>query len=98
MNLRSKLGQLRLIAWLEGWSLILLLFLAMPFKYLLDMPLLVRYIGMAHGLLFVVYVLWVIMVGIEQGWKIRLFLLAFLASILPFGTFYADKHWFIEKN
>ena len=55
--LNDRLGQLRLIAWIEGISFLLLLFVAMPMKYLADRPSMVRILGMAHGLLFVLFIL-----------------------------------------
>ena len=42
---------------IEGWSYLILLFIAMPLKYIFDMPLAVRIVGSAHGLLFVAYVI-----------------------------------------
>ena len=61
------MGRLRLIAFLEGLSLLVLLGIAMPLKYLAGQPAAVRYVGMTHGLLFVLYVLLVIQVAIGTG-------------------------------
>jgi integral membrane protein len=54
----------------------------------------VRVVGMAHGLLFVLYVLLVIQVKIEYGWSFKKMALALLASVVPFGTFWADAKLF----
>ena len=54
------------IALLEGISLLLLLFFAMPMKYIYELPIYVKVIGMAHGLLFVVYVALALMLKIEE--------------------------------
>lgn len=43
---------LRLINFFEGVSFLLLLLVAMPLKYLFDLPLAVRIAGGLHGLLF----------------------------------------------
>lgn len=89
--LTSSLGRFRAIAFLEGLSLVLLLFVAMPVKYSLGEPLLVRYIGMAHGLLFILYILLTIGQHSEHDWKLWPTTLGVLvASLIPFGTFYVD--------
>jgi integral membrane protein len=94
--LSSTLGRLRIVGFLEGLSFLVLLGIAMPLKYLAGQPEAVRMVGMAHGLLFVLYVLLVIMATIEHGWSFKKAVLAFLASLVPFGTFYADKKLFRE--
>lgn len=93
-SLKSQLGRLKLVAALEGWSFLILLLIAMPLKYMANMPEAVRVVGMAHGLLFVLYIIMVIQVKIELNWSYKKMLLAFLASIIPFGTFYANRKWF----
>lgn len=81
----------RLIALLEGLSFVLLLFVAMPLKYLLHQPLAVRVVGMTHGVLFIAYVVLLVQVASEQGWPLRRALLGFVASLLPFGPFVFDR-------
>ncbi|MBF0695688.1 MAG: DUF3817 domain-containing protein [Flavobacterium sp.] len=82
------------IAFLEGTSLLLLLFIAMPLKYIGNDPTAVKYVGMAHGVLFVVYILMAIMMKIEYSWSWKKFFVVCLASMVPFGTFYTDKKYF----
>lgn len=94
--LKSSLGRLRIVAFLEGVSLLLLLGIAMPLKYMAGLPEAVRIVGMAHGVLFVLYVLLVAQVAIERSWSWKKAILSILASIVPFGTFYADAKWFKE--
>lgn len=81
------------ISFLEGVSLLILLFIAMPIKYVWGNPEYVRIVGMAHGLLFVVYVLLAIMHKFELDWKIKTLGIVLLASVIPFGTFYIDKKY-----
>ncbi|WP_428659994.1 DUF3817 domain-containing protein [Runella sp.] len=92
--LKNTLGRLRIIGFLEGVSFLVLLFIAMPLKYMAGQPLAVKFTGMAHGLLFVLYVLYVVMAKIEYNWSIKKSLLAFVASLVPFGTFWADVKLF----
>ncbi|MBF9140961.1 DUF3817 domain-containing protein [Hymenobacter properus] len=95
--LLTGLGRLRLVAILEGVSFLVLLLIAMPLKYLAGQPQAVRHVGMAHGVLFVLYVLLLIQQSIERGWSIKKVLLGFIASLVPLGTFWADKKLFQAK-
>ena len=81
------------IALLEGISLLLLLFFAMPLKYIYELPIYVKVIGMAHGLLFIAYIALAVMIKIEEKWPIKKFVIVCIASIIPFGTFYVEKKY-----
>ncbi len=84
------MGRFRAVAFLEGCSY-LLLFITMPLKYWLAMPKPNYFVGLVHGLLFILYVILLINVAFEYKWSFRKIVLAFLASLLPFGTFIADR-------
>ncbi len=86
----TPLRQLRLIAFIEGVSFLVLLFVAMPLKYLAGLPVAVRIVGSIHGVLFIAFVLILIRVSIARAWPFRRSLLAFVSSIVPFGTFVFD--------
>lgn len=92
--IKSALGRLRIIAFLEGISFLVLLGVAMPLKYFAGLPQAVRVVGMAHGVLFVLFVLLLIQVAIEKNWSFKKSALSFVSSLVPFGTFYADSRWF----
>ena len=83
----------RKIAFAEGISFLVLLGIAMPLKYLAGMPLAVTIVGAIHGILFIAFMImaWEIKTGYKRSWV--WFGKAFLASILPFGTFVMDKEW-----
>jgi integral membrane protein len=68
--------------------------IAMPLKYIWDMPGMIYSTGMAHGLLFVLYIFFVLLVGYQLKWSFTKIFWALLASLLPFGTFVADKKLF----
>ncbi|MDB5105138.1 MAG: rane protein [Fibrobacteres bacterium] len=91
---RSRFGWLRIFAFLEGVSFVLLLFIAMPLKYLAGQPEYVRAIGMAHGVLFLAYLPLVLSAKAEFDWPLGKTALAMLASLLPFGTFWAEYRIF----
>lgn len=92
--LKTQLGRLKLVAALEGWSLLILLCIAMPLKYMANLPQAVQVVGMAHGILFILYIIMVVQVTFELNWSFKKMLLSFIASIIPFGTFYASSKWF----
>jgi integral membrane protein len=90
-RLTSALGRLRLLGLAEGLSLLILVGIAVPVKYVGHDPTLVRTIGPVHGLLFLLYVLNTLRVGVEYGWRFRQTTWkVLLACIVPFGTFYID--------
>ncbi|MBJ9953925.1 MULTISPECIES: DUF3817 domain-containing protein [unclassified Acinetobacter] len=86
MNIKT----LRLVGFLEGISFLLLLFIAMPLKYIWDNPIYVKYVGMGHGLLFIAFLAVLLIVCQKQKWSIKMFILGLIASILPFGPFVFD--------
>lgn len=90
--LKSPLGRLRLLGLVEGLSLLLLLGVAAPLKHLYHDPTLVRALGPVHGLLFLLFVLNTLRVGVEYGWKFQeTTWKVLLACMIPFGTFYIDR-------
>ncbi|WP_375434048.1 DUF3817 domain-containing protein [uncultured Hymenobacter sp.] len=89
--LKSPIGRLRLLGLLEGASLLLLIGVAVPFKYLYGNPSLVRALGPVHGLLFLLFVLNTLRVGVEYQWRFSTTWKVLLACLLPFGTFYVDR-------
>ena len=75
----------------EGISFLVLLFIAMPLKYFAEMPLAVRIVGMLHGVLFIMYVAVLAYCTNYYGWKFKRVFIAFLLSLIPFGTFFLEK-------
>lgn len=87
----SQIRVFRMIALAEGISFLTLLFIAMPMKYFMGMPEVVRVMGSIHGGLFVLYVGLLAMLHFRQRWSFSFSLYALLASVIPFGTFMLDK-------
>ncbi|MCS7462360.1 DUF3817 domain-containing protein [Paenibacillus doosanensis] len=87
---KTPIGRLRAIGIYEGISFLVLLIIAMPLKYYADFPQPVKYIGMLHGILFILYLLALAHVTWAHRWNIFKVLGAILASLLPFGTFVLD--------
>jgi integral membrane protein len=67
------------------------MFVAMPLKYLLDMPTAVRIMGTVHGFLFVAYMYFLIESWAKLKWKFKTPLILFIMSLIPFGTFLQKK-------
>lgn len=90
--LKTNIGRLRIIGFLEGVSLLLLLFIAMPMKYYFHQPQVTRIMGMIHGCLFLLFVFNTLSVGVEHRWKFGATTWkVLLACVIPFGTFYIDR-------
>lgn len=87
---KTPIGRFRIIAFLEGLSFILILFVTMPLKYQFDMPKPNLIVGMIHGVLFMIYLYVAFRLKFSMDWNTRLTVKALMASIIPFGTFYMD--------
>ncbi len=95
--IKTNTGRFRILAFLEGVSLIALIFIGVPLKYMSGNPALVKSIGPVHGLLFVLYVAFAFSLAAEHQWKFtQTTWKVLLASFIPFGTFYID-HTILKK-
>ena len=92
--LYTHLGRLRIIGFIEGISFLLLMGIGVPLKYFGGYEHATQELGMAHGVLFIGYCISLIPVFFQQKWSIKTGFLAFVASLLPFGTFVADHKIF----
>ena len=86
---KNSFSRFRLVALLEGCSY-LLFSITVPLKYMMQMPKPNFVIGMIHGILFISYVALLLQVSAEFKWSFKKILLAFIAALLPFGTFIAN--------
>lgn len=89
-NKITVLKNFRIIALTEGISYLVLLFLAMPLKYILHIPEPVKYFGWLHGVLFVVYSILLLQVFIVLKWSFLKTFVAFIVSFIPAGAFWLD--------
>lgn len=80
----------KIVALLEGISLLALFLFAMPMKYVFGDKSFIFPVGMAHGLLFIAYIIMAVMLKFEENWSWKKFGIICLASLLPAGTFYVD--------
>ncbi len=77
----------------EGLSFIILLLIAMPLKYIWGEPGAVKVVGMAHGVLFMIYLFLANFVAQELEWSKKVWGLAYLSAVLPLGTFFFEKKY-----
>jgi len=83
----------RKLSFLEGISFLIILFITMPLKYILEYPSANKIVGMAHGILFISYVVMVFMLKSDEKWNVKDTAIILLCSIIPFGTFWMDKRY-----
>ena len=88
--LRNTVYRLRMVGMAEGASYIALLGIAMPLKYMMDMPLAVRIVGSIHGALFILYLIALLQAWVDRSWKLGMAAKVFIACLLPFGPFVID--------
>jgi integral membrane protein len=87
----SALIRYRVIAYVVGVALILLVVVGVPLKYLADQPQLVSAVGPAHGFLYVVYLVAAFDLGRRCTWSLTRMGLVMLAGTIPFLSFYAER-------
>lgn len=86
----------RITSFLEGLSYILLLFVGVPLKYLGQNDIIVKLLGMPHGVLFMAYLLIALLIRAKMNWDLKTTFVVLVASILPFGTFYINRKYLKE--
>jgi integral membrane protein len=91
MNITLK--TFRVISLLEALSFVILLLVAMPIKYILGNPELVRIVGMAHGILFILYNIVALLFKKKLNWSNQILVVVILCSIIPLGPLYVDRKY-----
>lgn len=89
--MRNPISFLRKIALAEAISFLVLMGIAMPLKYFMDIPVAVNVVGWIHGILFVTFCGSLLQTMIVAKWPFLRSLMIFIASLLPFGPFIADR-------
>lgn len=90
--IKNSVKNFRLMGLIEGYSYLILLFIAMPLKYLAGYPIYVKVAGMTHGVLFILFCLLLLKALDDAKWSHKESILFFAASLIPFGTFFTDKN------
>jgi integral membrane protein len=87
----GALTRFRVMAWVTGVMLLTLVFVAMPVKYIGDDDSLVRIVGVAHGWLYIVYIITALTLAYQARWRPLRTLLVLLAGTVPFASFVAER-------
>jgi len=87
----SSIKKFRIISFVEGISYLTLLFIAMPIKYLGGNPVPVKFVGMTHGVLFILFMYILYLAARKHKWDKKFVFFAFITSLIPFGMFFLDK-------
>jgi integral membrane protein len=87
----SALKRYRVIAYVVGVMLLVLLFVAMPLKYLGDDPSAMNVVGPTHGFLYVIYLLASFDLARRVRWSLPRLVMVALAGTIPFLSFYAER-------
>jgi integral membrane protein len=88
---RSALTRYRVMAYVVGVGLLVLVLVAMPLKYLADEPVLVETVGPVHGFLYMVYLVTVLDLALRCRWSAKRAVLVMLAGTIPFLSFVAER-------
>src|SRR6056300_22648 len=94
-QLKISIQHFRRIGLFEAISFLILLGIAMPLKYIWDYPSMVQVVGMAHGILFILYVMGAFIISRELKWNTQTLLVVVVCSAIPFGPFYAERKYLI---
>jgi integral membrane protein len=86
-DLLHPLNAARLAGFVDGTTLILLFFVAMPLKYWAGLPLAVTIVGSVHGFVFILYLIAVLYAQLRLQWHVKWTLFAVLAGFVPFANY-----------
>ena len=89
---KIRIQEFRILALIEGISY-LTFAVTMPLKYVYEITAPNYFVGMLHGLVFLLYCLWLLILTLKKKWSWLQGILFFIASLIPFGTFYIDKKY-----
>ncbi len=89
--MKNSVKNFGLINTVEGYSYLLLLFVAMPMKYIFGIAIATKIVGMIHGILFIAFLLLLVKAWEDAKWPLKDTIIFFIASLIPFGTFFTKK-------
>lgn len=87
----SALKRFRIISAIEGLSYLLLIFIAMPIKYMGENPYPVKILGMIHGVLFIIFMISLFEAKRKESWDTGYMFQLFVLSLMPFGAFVIES-------
>lgn len=91
MSTETALLAYRIAAWVTGVGLLVLVVIAMPLKYVFGQPELVSIVGVAHGFLYMIYIVCTLLLAERCRWKPLDALLILVAGTVPVASFVAER-------
>jgi integral membrane protein len=91
VTIEKLLPAYRVAAWVTGIGLVILVFVAMPLKYFFGQPLLVAIVGMAHGFLYMAYIVITLLLAERCRWRPVDALVILVAGTIPLASFFAER-------
>ncbi len=91
MSIETALRNYRISAWVTGVGLLILVFVAMPLKYLFGQPALVSVVGVTHGFLYMIYIVCTLLLAERCRWKPLDALVILVAGTVPLASFFAER-------
>lgn len=88
--LQTPIGRFRMMGFIEGLSLLVLLFIAMPLKYFAGMPEVVTIVGAIHGAFFITYLFFIAYTTYKIRWSFIWAITAVIVAFIPFGNIALD--------
>lgn len=89
--MRGAHGRYRVMAWVVGTLLVVLVFVGVPLKHFAGRPQVASVVGVAHGVLYLVYLVSALQLAVARRWSLLKVLLVFAAGLVPFLTFYVER-------
>lgn len=94
----KSLTRYRVMAWITGAMLLVLVLVAMPLKYWGDDTRLIAIVGPVHGFLYIIYIITVLDLATRRRWPLLRTLAVMLAGVIPFATFYAEHRVVVTER
>jgi integral membrane protein len=91
VSIDTALLAYRISAWVTGVGLLVLVVVAMPLKYIFGQPELVSIVGVAHGFLYMIYIVCTLLLAERCRWKPLDALLILVAGTVPVASFVAER-------
>ncbi|HEY0815299.1 MAG TPA: DUF3817 domain-containing protein [Pseudonocardia sp.] len=91
MNIEIFLRAYRVMAWVTGVGLVILVFVAMPLKYFFGQPMLVSVVGMLHGFFYMAYIVCTLVLAERCRWRPLDALVILLCGTIPLASFFAER-------
>lgn len=91
MKIENFLRAYRVMAWVTGVGLVILVFVAMPLKYFFGQPMLVSIVGMLHGFFYMAYIVCTLVLAERCRWRPLDALVILLCGTIPLASFFAER-------